>query len=124
MHDSLPFGCKFGHKCFGCVDTLVGTISLNMDTVSYGLSFKAKFGLHSFSASKAHLVDHGEFGAGCVTEDGATTKLLCSEIIPTSQKLMAEKRRFILIREHQVTWLELVQFEDTVGMLDKSGPIL
>jgi hypothetical protein len=63
--DPLPFGgCEFGRKFFGCVDTVVGTISSNVDTGGCGLLFKAKLGLHSFSASQAHLLDHGEFGIG------------------------------------------------------------
>jgi hypothetical protein len=119
--DALAFGGEFGGKFLGSVDAVVGAVVADLDADASSLAFKTELSLNSFGPGEAHLVDDGEFAAGRIAKNGATTKLLSGEIVPSCRELAPKKRGLVLIGEDEVPGLELVHLEDARGVSGDGG---
>jgi hypothetical protein len=107
--DPLTFGEELSTKFLGGIITIVGSVALDKNADRGSFALKLKLGLDRFGARKPGLVDDGDLlPASRVTEQSPSMKLLRGERVSSSGELTAFKARFILIRENEVSWFQLV----------------
>jgi hypothetical protein len=121
VFDTLALWDQFSGKFLGSINSIVRAVVTDLDTHRGGFSFKGKLCLHRFSPGEANLMDHGEFPAGGITEDGTTTVLLARDVVAASRELTAKKRWLVLVREDEVAGGKFVERQDSARVFDLSG---